>query len=72
MAFFKSSVFPKLSVAKIENDDKFLFENILDSIVLNVSTAITAFIKATIRENGIPFSLKSSDDLAIYSAETGI
>lgn len=55
--------------AKIENDDKNLFESILDSIGLNVTSAITAFVKATIRENGIPFALKASDDPYIYSED---
>ena len=55
--------------AKIENDDKSLFESIINSIGLNVTTAITAFVKATIRENGIPFSLKAADDPYIYSEE---
>ena len=36
---------------------------------LNVSTAITAFVKATIRENGMPFALKAADDPYIYSEE---
>ena len=44
--------------AKIDNTDKNLFEDICSSIGLNVSTAITAFVKATIRERGIPFALK--------------
>jgi hypothetical protein len=34
--------------AKIENEDKNLFENIINSIGLNVTSAITAFVKATI------------------------
>ena len=55
--------------AKINNIDKNLFENICESIGLNVSTAINAFVKATIRENGLPFSLKSVDDPYIYSEE---
>ncbi|MBR0099662.1 MAG: type II toxin-antitoxin system RelB/DinJ family antitoxin [Treponema sp.] len=55
--------------AKIENEDKNLFESIINSIGLNVTTAITAFVKATIRENGIPFSLKAADDPYIYSEE---
>lgn len=55
--------------AKIENNDKNLFESILNSIGLNVTTAITAFVKATIRENGIPFEIKASDDPYIYSEE---
>ncbi len=55
--------------AKIENDDKTMFETILSSIGLNVSTAITAFVKATIRAKGIPFELKVTDDPYIYSDE---
>ena len=55
--------------AKIENNDKNLFETIINSIGLNVTTAITAFVKATIRENGIPFELKATDDPYVYSEE---
>ena len=55
--------------AKIENSDKTLFEAICNSMGLNVSAAITAFVKATIRENGMPFALKASDDPYIYSEE---
>ena len=55
--------------AKIENNDKNLFETIINSIGLNVTTAITAFVKATIRENGIPFELKAADDPYVYSEE---
>ena len=55
--------------AKIDNIDKNLFENILNSIGLNVSSAITAFVKATIRENGMPFALKASEDPYVYSEE---
>ncbi len=55
--------------AKIENEDKSSFEYILTSIGLNVSTAINAFVKATIREKGIPFELKVVDDPYIYSEE---
>ena len=53
--------------AKIENKDKDSFESIITSIGLNVTTAITAFVKATIRENGIPFELKLTKDPFIYS-----
>lgn len=55
--------------AKINTVDKNRFENICESIGLNVSTAINAFVKATIRENGLPFSLKVVDDPYIYSEE---
>lgn len=55
--------------AKIDNEDKNRFENIINSIGLNVTYAISAFVKATIRENGIPFALKAADDPYIYSEE---
>ena len=55
--------------AKIEDYDKSVFESIINSLGLNVSTAITAFVKATIRENGLPFELKAKDDPYIYSEE---
>ncbi len=55
--------------AKIENIDKNNFEAICNAIGLNVSSAITAFVKATIRERGIPFELKAADDPYIYSEE---
>lgn len=55
--------------AKIADSDKTLFETICDSIGLNVSSAINAFVKATIREKGIPFQLKAMDDPYIYSDE---
>ncbi len=53
--------------AKIDNSDKNLFESICDSMGLSISSAISAFVKATIRENGMPFSLKAMDDPYIYS-----
>ena len=37
--------------------------------ILNVTSAITAFVKNTIRENGIPFALKAAADPFIYSKE---
>ena len=55
--------------AKIQNEDKTHFESIINSLGLNVTSAITAFVKATIRENGIPFALKVTDDPYIYSEE---
>lgn len=53
--------------AKIENADKNLFESICNSMGINISSAISAFVKATIRENGLPFALKAADDPYIYS-----
>lgn len=53
--------------AKITNDDKMIFERICDSMGINISSAINSFVKATIRENGLPFALKASEDSYIYS-----
>lgn len=55
--------------AKIDSNDKTVFERICDSMGINISTAINAFVKATIRENGMPFVLKASEDPYIYSEE---
>ena len=55
--------------AKIDNNDKTTFERICDSMGINISSAINAFVKATIRENGMPFALKSAEDPYIYSKE---
>ena len=43
--------------AKIDNTDKNLFETICTSMGINISAAINAFVKATIRENGLPFAM---------------
>ena len=55
--------------AKIDNNDKSMFEKICDSMGINISSAINAFVKATIRENGMPFALKASEDPYVYSEE---
>lgn len=55
--------------AKIDNTDKNLFEAVCNSMGINISSAINAFVKATIRENGLPFAMKASDDPYIYSEE---
>ena len=55
--------------AKIDNTDKNLFEMICTSMGINISAAINAFVKATIRENGLPFAMKAADDPYIYSEE---
>lgn len=55
--------------AKIDDYDKNLFEAICNSMGINISSAISAFVKATIRENGMPFVLKAADDPYIYSEE---
>ena len=53
--------------AKITQNDKISFERICDSMGINISSAINSFVKATIRENGLPFALKASEDSYIYS-----
>ena len=55
--------------AKIANEDKISFERICDSMGINISSAINSFVKATIRENGLPFALKASEDPYMYSEE---
>ena len=55
--------------AKIDSTDKNLFEAVCNSMGINISSAINAFVKATIRENGLPFAMKASDDPYIYSEE---
>lgn len=55
--------------AKIDNNDKSSFERICDSMGINISSAINAFVKATIRENGMPFALKAAEDPYVYSEE---
>ncbi|EPF32194.1 RelB/DinJ family addiction module antitoxin [Treponema maltophilum ATCC 51939] len=55
--------------AKITQNDKISFERICDSMGINISSAINSFVKATIRENGLPFALKASEDPYIYSEE---
>ncbi len=55
--------------AKINSTDKSHFERICDSMGITISTAINAFVKATIRENGMPFQLKAADDPYVYSEE---
>ena len=55
--------------AKVENNDKSSFERICDSMGINISSAINAFVKATIRENGMPFALKASEDPYVYSED---
>lgn len=55
--------------AKIDTTDKNLFEAVCNSMGINISSAINAFVKATIRENGLPFAMKASDDPYVYSEE---
>ena len=45
--------------ARINNEDKVLFDAFCDSVGLTTSAAINMFIKATIREGEIPFKIKA-------------
>lgn len=51
---------------RLDSDLKHSFDNLCNELGFNMSTAITMFIKATIREQGIPFALSISD----YNKET--
>ena len=51
---------------RIEEDVKNNAEKALKDMVLTMSTAITMFIKAAVREQGIPFALSIND----YNKET--
>ena len=44
---------------RIDDEIKSNAERTFESIGLSMSTAITIFLKAVIRENGIPFELKA-------------
>ena len=51
---------------RLNNDLKRNFDNLCNELGFNMSTAITMFIKAAVREQGIPFALSLND----YSKET--
>lgn len=52
---------------RMDKEDKKLFESIIHSMGLNLSSAFNVFAKAVIRENTIPFNLKG---YKIPNAET--
>lgn len=51
---------------RLNNDLKRDFDNLCNELGFNMSTAITMFIKAAVREQGIPFALSLND----YNKET--
>ena len=55
--------FTNLNV-RVDEDVKKNVEVVLDELGLNMSTAVNMFLRAVIRENGIPFkvSLKKPDE----------
>jgi len=57
-----------MSVITVRMDEKLKeqFETIVNDLGLNMTTAITAFAKAVVREDGIPFDLSRKKD-SFYS-----
>ena len=45
--------------ARLEREDKILFDAFCESVGITASAAINMFIKATIREGEIPFKIKA-------------
>lgn len=53
---------------RINSSDKKNFEKFCSNVGMNVSTAINMYIKTVIRENRIPFEIKSTiEDEYIYN-----
>ena len=46
-------------IARVNSEDKALFDAFCASVGLSASSAINMFIKATIREGEIPFKIKA-------------
>jgi len=53
---------------RVDANDKKVFEKFCSSVGMNVSTAVNMFIKAVIREQKLPFEIKTSTfDETIYN-----
>ena len=48
--------------ARVDEDDKKLFDAFCSDVGLNTSTAINMFVKAVIRERRLPFEIAQSKD----------
>lgn len=46
---------------RLDSELKQNFDNLCNELGFNMSTAITMFIKATVREQGLPFALSIKD-----------
>ena len=46
---------------RVNKDDKEKFENFCENTGMNISTAINMFIKTVIKEQKIPFEIKSDE-----------
>jgi len=53
---------------RIDDDLKTRADSIFDELGLNMTTAVTMFIRQTIRQGGIPFEVTTRTD-PFYSAE---
>lgn len=52
---------------RIDSNDKKSFENFCDKTGMNISTAINMFIKTVLREQRLPFEIKTSSfDEEVY------
>lgn len=45
---------------RVDTNDKKSFEEFCNNVGMNVSTAVNLFIKAVLRENKLPFEVKTS------------
>jgi len=53
---------------RVDANDKKSFEQFCNSVGMNVSTAVNMFIKAVLREQKLPFEIKTSTfDETIYN-----
>lgn len=48
--------------ARVDEDDKMLFDAFCSDVGLNTSTAINMFVKAVIKERRLPFEITQSKD----------
>ena len=48
--------------ARVDEDDKMLFDAFCSDVGLNTSTAINMFVKAVLRERRLPFDVVQSQD----------
>lgn len=53
---------------KMNKQEKQEFEEIVQSLGLNLSSAFNIFAKAVIRENAIPFELKATKKTSFYAS----
>ena len=49
---------------RVDGNTKRRFDNICEEIGLTPTAAINTFIRAVLRENGIPFPLKTNDSIS--------